>query len=112
VQGRYRAEVWLAELAPGASATLRGRATAGLGWAEGAGEIMLADAGTEGTAVHYSYEVMVGGKAAAIGGRLLDGAARVAIRRFFEALERRIGASSPLWRRALRRLLPARARAQ
>ena len=112
VQGRYRAEVWLAELAPGASATLRGRATGGLGWAEGAGEIMLADAGTEGTAVHYSYEVMVGGKAAAIGGRLLDGAARVAIRRFFEALARRIGASSPLWRRALRRLLPARARAQ
>jgi 2-furoyl-CoA dehydrogenase large subunit len=102
VKGRYRAEVRLADLRSGTSARLLGRATGALGWVEGAGEIALADDGALGTRVAYRYTAHVGGKAAAIGGRLLDGAARMAIHRFFEALASRLGAASlPAWRRAL-----------
>ncbi len=111
VQGRYRAELHLTELVPGASVTLTGSATGGLGWAAGSGKIAFADDVAGGTIVDYAYAVEIGGKAAAVGGRLLDGAARIAIRRFFDALAQRLGASTPLWRRTLG-LLPWRGRAR
>jgi 2-furoyl-CoA dehydrogenase large subunit len=102
VQGRYRAEVRLTDLVPARSATLAGSASGGLGWVTGTGMLTLAEEGAHTTVVAYSYQAEVGGKAAAIGGRLLDAAARAAVRQFFEALARRIGAGSlPLWRRAL-----------
>jgi 2-furoyl-CoA dehydrogenase large subunit len=105
VQGRYRAEVRLADLVPARSATLAGSASGGLGWVTGTGMLTLAEEGAHATVVAYSYQAEVGGKAAAIGGRLLDAATRAAVRQFFEALARRIGAGSlPLWRRALHRL--------
>ena len=40
------------------------------------------------TRIAYRYEAAIGGKVASIGGRLLDGAARVIIGRFFGALAR------------------------
>ena len=39
----------------------------------------------------YSYDAAIGGKVASIGGRLLDGAARVIIGQFFAALARKAG---------------------
>ena len=44
-----------------------------------------------GTAIRYVYEAGIGGKVASIGGRLLDGAARVIIGQFFAALARQAG---------------------
>jgi 2-furoyl-CoA dehydrogenase large subunit len=111
VQGRYRAELRLADLVPGASVTLKGSATGGLGWAAGSGKIAFVDDAAGGTVVDYLYALEVGGKAAAVGGRLLDGAARIAIRRFFDALAQRLGISTPLWRRRLG-LLPWKGRAR
>ena len=49
---------------------------------------------TGGTVIGYDYEASVGGKVAAVGGRLLDGAARVIIGQFFAALARRAGGDS------------------
>ena len=50
--------------------------------------------GAAGTRIAYVYEAAVGGKVAAVGGRLLDGAARVIIGGFFTALARRAGGSA------------------
>ena len=44
-----------------------------------------------GTVLAYTYEAVVGGKVAAVGGRLLDGAARVIIGQFFKTLARKTG---------------------
>ncbi len=44
-----------------------------------------------GTRVTYDYEAAIGGKVASIGGRLLDGAAKMVIRQFFAALARQAG---------------------
>jgi 2-furoyl-CoA dehydrogenase large subunit len=44
-----------------------------------------------GTRVSYRYEAAVGGKVAAVGDRLLSGAARVVIGGFFTALGRKAG---------------------
>ena len=43
------------------------------------------------TIIAYKYEAKVGGKVAAVGGRLLDGAAKIIIRQFFTALGKRAG---------------------
>ncbi|WP_146604408.1 SRPBCC domain-containing protein, partial [Rhodoplanes roseus] len=60
----------------------------------------------DGTRLAYEFEAEVGGKVAAVGGRLLDSATRLIIREFFEALGRRAGGPSAQvswWRRWFRR---------
>jgi 2-furoyl-CoA dehydrogenase large subunit len=44
-----------------------------------------------GTKIDYDYAVTVSGTAAAVGGRLLDGAAGIIIGKFFEGLTRHVG---------------------
>lgn len=108
VKGLYRAEVKLADLVEHTSATLSGSAIGALGSAQGSGLVRLAADPAGGTVISYDYDAQVGGKAASIGGRLLDGAARVVIRQFFEALGRRVGGGSgsgSRWRDWLARLL-------
>ncbi len=106
VKSRYRAEVKLDDLVPPRSATLIGSAIGALGSAAGKGHVALATDGAGGTIITYDYDAEIGGKAAAVGGRLLDGAARIVIRQFFEALARRVvGVSTPAWRLWLDRLL-------
>lgn len=90
VKGRYQAEVQLSDLDEPRAATLSGGATGALGFGRGAGRITLSPEG-DGTKLSYSYEAEIGGKVAAVGGRLLDAAARIVIRQFFEALARRVG---------------------
>ena len=90
VKGRYRAEVMLSDLDAPRAVTLGGSAEGMLGFGSGEGRITLVpDAGS--TVVHYVYDVAIGGKIASIGGRLLDGAARVIIGQFFAALARQAG---------------------
>jgi 2-furoyl-CoA dehydrogenase large subunit len=97
VKGRYRAEVKLSDLDPPYAVTLSGSAEGGLGFGGGEGRITLKRDAGGGTILHYAYDAAIGGKVASIGGRLLDGAARVIIGQFFAALARHAGggAASP-----------------
>lgn len=91
VKGRYKAEVSLSDLDPPKAVTLSGRVDGNLGFGGGKGAITLAPDGSGGTHLTYSYEAFVGGKVASVGGRLLDGAAKVIIGQFFAALARKAG---------------------
>lgn len=109
VRGRFRAEVRLSDLDPERSGRLSGGISGPLGDASGSGMLRLEP--VEGaTRITYDYEVAVGGRAAAIGGRLLDGASEFIIRQFFERLAKHLGGASPSgnaspswWSRLLRR---------
>jgi 2-furoyl-CoA dehydrogenase large subunit len=91
VKGQYRADVKLSDLDPPRAVTLTGSAEGALGFGHGEGRITLRPLPDGGTAIHYAYEAGIGGKVASIGGRLLDGAARVIIGQFFAALARHAG---------------------
>lgn len=91
VKGRYRAEVQLRDLDPPRGVTLVGSAEGALGSGAAEGRISLVPADGERTLVRYAYQAAVGGKVASIGGRMLDGAARVIIGQFFAALARHAG---------------------
>ena len=91
VKGNYRARVTLSDLDRPNAVTLIGTADGALGFGSGKGRITLAPIAGGGTSVHYRYEAEIGGKVASIGGRLLDGAARVIIGQFFASLARQAG---------------------
>jgi 2-furoyl-CoA dehydrogenase large subunit len=91
VKGRYRADVRLSDLDPPHAVTLGGSAEGALGFGGGEGRITLIPVESGGTTIRYTYEAAIGGKVASIGGRLLDGAARVIIGQFFAALARQAG---------------------
>ena len=85
VKGRFSAAVSLSDLEPPRALRLAGSATGALGSAAGSGEIRLT-AIERGTRVDYAYAVLISGKVAAVGGRLLDGAARGLIGQIFKRL--------------------------
>ncbi len=93
VKGRYRADVKLSDLDPPHALTLGGSAEGALGSGAGEGRLTLTALDDGGTLVRYAYEAAIGGKVASIGGRLLDGAARVIIGQFFAGLARQAGGS-------------------
>ncbi len=86
VKGSYRADIELSDLDPPHAVTLTGLAEGALGLARGSGRVTLEPDGANGTFVSYRYEAAIGGKVAAVGGRLLDGAAKLVIAQFFSAL--------------------------
>jgi 2-furoyl-CoA dehydrogenase large subunit len=109
VRGRFTATVGLSDLVTETSGRIGGSLTGPLGSASGSGMLRLLPAAA-GTRIDYDYAVAIGGKVAAVGGRLLEGATQVIIRQFFERLGRRLaapaasgganGATKPrLWRR-------------
>jgi 2-furoyl-CoA dehydrogenase large subunit len=106
VRGRFHAEVALSELDPPRAITLSGELSGPLGSSRGGGRVRLAP--TEGgTRVDYDYHVAISGTVAAVGGRMLEGAARMVIGQFFERLVAQVGGrpeTVPWWRRLLRRL--------
>ena len=85
VRGRFNATVRLYELDPPHAATLEGRLIGALGTAGGTGHIRLM-AVPEGTRADYDYDIAMSGKVAAVGGRMLDAAARAVIALFFRQL--------------------------
>lgn len=87
VKARYAAEVSLSELDPPNSLSLGGSGISAFGSASGAGKVRLEPAGS-GTRLHYDYSVAVSGKVAAVGGRMLEGAAKIILRQLFEQLGR------------------------
>ena len=104
VRGRFRASVRLSELEPPHAATLSGTLAGPLGSCRGSGRVRL-EAKDGATHVTYDYTVEIGGKVAAVGGRMLNGAARLLVRQFFERLTAQVGGRpvvEPRWRRLLR----------
>ncbi|MEZ5751956.1 MAG: molybdopterin cofactor-binding domain-containing protein [Paracoccaceae bacterium] len=97
VKGRYTVEVALSDLSPPQSAVLSGRALGALGSGERVGHVTLTPLPGGGTEIAYTYDARIGGKVAAVGGRLLDGAARMIIGQFFAALGRRAGGQRAGW---------------
>jgi 2-furoyl-CoA dehydrogenase large subunit len=85
VRGRFEANVALSDLTPPRSAKLSGDLAGALGASHGSGTVTL-KAAEGGTDVTYDYTVHLTGKVAAVGGRMLDGAARLLIGQFFKAL--------------------------
>jgi 2-furoyl-CoA dehydrogenase large subunit len=109
VRGRFTATIGLSDLVTETSGRIGGTLAGPLGGDSGSGTLRLSPAGA-GTRIDYDYAVAIGGKVAAVGGRLLDGATQVIIRQFFERLGRRLaapaarsgtsgGAKPSLWRR-------------
>ena len=91
VKATFGGKVTLSDLDPPHAVTLGGSAEGALGFGGGEGRITLARSENGGTSIHYVYEAAIGGKVASIGGRLLDGAARVIIGQFFASLARQAG---------------------
>jgi 2-furoyl-CoA dehydrogenase large subunit len=104
VKGRWRAELSLSNPEPPHAVTLTGSAHGALGLARGTGRVRLESRGS-GTRIAYTYEAEIGGKLASVGGRLLDGAARMIIGQFFSRLEARAGRRRHPLFRWLHRLL-------
>jgi 2-furoyl-CoA dehydrogenase large subunit len=93
VRGTFSATVRLSDLRTEKQGRLSGELTGGLGGAQGSGLLRFSPT-LNGTHVDYDYEVAVTGKAASIGGRLMQGAADLVIGQFFERFGRQLGAPS------------------
>ncbi|MEN7528680.1 molybdopterin cofactor-binding domain-containing protein [Cupriavidus sp. DL-D2] len=99
IKARYEAEIALSDLQPPHRLRLEGAGLSSLGSARGAGLVELAPHGS-GTRLTYDYEAEVSGKVAAVGGRMLEGAAKVVLRQLFESLGRQASGkptSRPGW---------------
>ncbi|MEO9162181.1 MAG: molybdopterin cofactor-binding domain-containing protein [Casimicrobiaceae bacterium] len=94
VRARFDAEIALSELDPPHSLVLAGRGVGVLGAAEGRGTVKLAPTAT-GTRLDYAYSSTVSGKLAAVGGRMLEGAAKVVLQQLFTRLGRLAASPSP-----------------
>jgi 2-furoyl-CoA dehydrogenase large subunit len=86
VRGRYEARLRLSDLVAPRSLRIQGEGVGALGAARGDGMVELAATADGRTLVRYRYEVEIGGKVAAVGARMLQGAARILIGQFFERL--------------------------
>lgn len=108
VKGRFTARVALTDLDPPRAATLSGGLDGSLGSTIGSGRVRLTPQGAA-TQIDYDYVVEISGKAAAVGGRMLDGATKVLIGQFFQRLfaemapeaAPRPGTARAWWRRLL-----------
>jgi 2-furoyl-CoA dehydrogenase large subunit len=73
---------------------LAGAGISSLGTARGSGLVELTPIAT-GTRLSYDYEAQVSGKVAAVGARMLEGAAKVVLRQLFESLGRQAAGKPP-----------------
>lgn len=90
VKARFAARVALSELDAPRSLRLAGSGESALGSARGSGLVTL-QATAGGTSLHYDYTVTIGGRLAAVGSRLLEGAARTVLAQLFARLAREAG---------------------
>lgn len=109
IKARYVAEIALSDIQAPHRLRLAGSGLSSMGSAKGSGLVTLAPHGG-GTLLRYDYEAEVSGKVAAVGGRMLDGAAKIVLKQLFEQLGRQAsgqGGRAPAqgwWRRLLARL--------
>lgn len=86
VKGHYVVDIELSDLDPPNYAKLSGSARGALGSGQGHGNVRLEENEAGETTLYYDYVASVGGKVAAVGSRLLDGATKIVISQFFKAL--------------------------
>jgi 2-furoyl-CoA dehydrogenase large subunit len=111
IKGRFAARVALSDLDPPRAATLSGGLEGALGITVGSARVRLVPQGA-GTLIEYEYSAEISGKAAAVGGRMIDGATKVLINQFFQRLVAEMtGGAAPAgqakqswWRRLLNAL--------
>lgn len=103
VKARYAATIALSEIDAPNSLRLAGGGNSSLGTGSGDGRLRLERTAT-GTRLHYDYEAQVGGKVAAVGSRMLEGAAKVLLNELFVSLGRQASGERPLtfWQKLLR----------
>jgi 2-furoyl-CoA dehydrogenase large subunit len=103
VKARYNAQITLSDIDAPHTLRLSGSGTSSLGTGSGNGRLRLERTAT-GTRLYYDYEAQVSGKVAAVGSRMLEGAARVLLAELFSALGRQASGAAPLtfWQRLLR----------
>ncbi|BCZ82319.1 carbon monoxide dehydrogenase [Paraburkholderia terrae] len=94
IKARFEARIGLSEIDAPHRLRLAGAGMSPLGSARGNGLVELTPT-ANGTRLTYDYEAQVSGKVAAVGGRMLEGAAKVVLRQLFEALGRQ-AAGQPL----------------
>jgi len=87
IKARFEAQIGLSEIDAPHRLRLAGAGMSSLGSARGNGLVELTRI-DNGTRLSYDYEAQVSGKVAAVGGRMLEGAAKVVLRQLFESLGR------------------------
>jgi 2-furoyl-CoA dehydrogenase large subunit len=87
IKARFEAKIALSEIDAPHRLRLAGAGMSSLGSARGSGLVELTPS-ENGTRLSYDYEAQVSGKVAAVGGRMLEGAAKVVLRQLFESLGR------------------------
>ncbi len=85
ISGQFSGSIRIADQAPPSSFRLIVEAKGKIGFLKGDGLLNLAEA-NGATPVHFDGEVHVGGTIAAVGQRLLDGTAKMLIKKFFDKL--------------------------
>lgn len=87
IKARYVANIVLSDIDAPHSLRLAGQGMSSLGTGAGSGMVRL-EATADGCQLHYDYAAQVGGKVAAVGSRMLDGAAKIILAQLFESLGR------------------------
>lgn len=102
IKARYKMTIALSEVDVPHSLRLAGGGSSSLGTGRGDGRLRL-ERTAAGTRLHYDYEAQVGGKVAAVGSRMLEGAAKLLLNELFAALGRQAAGERPptIWRRLL-----------
>ncbi len=106
IKARYAVQLALSDLEPPHRLRLSGSGISSVGAAKGSGLVTL-ESSAGGTLLRYDYEAEVSGKVAAVGSRMLEGAAKMVLRQMFEQLGRQVGGATgvrrvSLWLRLLR----------
>jgi 2-furoyl-CoA dehydrogenase large subunit len=97
VKARYKASIVLSDIDAPHSLRLAGQGISSLGTGAGSGTVRL-EATKYGCKLHYDYAAQVGGKVAAVGSRMLDGAAKIILAQLFASLGRQAtGAKALTW---------------
>lgn len=86
IKGVFTGSVRLQDVQPPQSFRMAVDGKGGAGFVKGSGELQLDDQG-DATLVRYVADVQVGGMLAAVGQRMIEGAARMMASRFFAAIE-------------------------
>ena len=105
VKARYEAEIELSNIQAPTSLRLSGSGQSSMGTGSGDGQVVL-EATPGGTRLTYDYQARVGGKIAAVGPRMLEGAARIIVGQLFASLGRQASGKPALtwWQRLLHKL--------
>jgi carbon monoxide dehydrogenase subunit G len=85
ISGKFTGKVKITEANPPTSFRLLVEGSGKIGFMKGEGLLTLSPAG-DATSVQFDGDVQVGGTMASVGQRLMDGTARMLIKRFFDKL--------------------------